>query len=125
MTGKITAPLASLIIASVLSGTAAADDLAQIRAISCGTDPAKASSVAMPTGSLFKRGHLQALAKNKDGDFPARSACYQRLFHAATAVSTARLSLSITSSICASSMINGGASMTWSPCLPSIVPLIG
>lgn len=70
MTGKITAPLASLIIASILSGTAAANDLAKIRAVACGTDPAKASSVSMPTGALFERGRLSALAQNKDGDFP-------------------------------------------------------
>ena len=45
--------------------------------------------------------------------------------HAASALSMAVDSLPTSSSICASSMINGGASSTWSPCCPSIVPDIG
>ncbi len=71
MTRTLITPLLSVAMTTVLSTSVMASDLANIHASACGTDPAKASSIAMPTGALFVRGTNLDHAANADEDFPA------------------------------------------------------
>lgn len=67
-----TAVFATAIAATALVSTGVvAADLSDIRAVSCGTDPAKSSQVAMRTGAVYKMGHRARLAENADSQFSA------------------------------------------------------
>mgnify|MGYP000194305955 CR=1 FL=1 len=71
MTRTVFASGLTAVLMAALSGQALAGGLGDINAVSCGTDPAKASRIAKPTGAVYEIGNPAILAAGADSQFPA------------------------------------------------------
>ncbi len=71
MTRNLLVSSATAIAIALASGQAIADDLADINAVSCGTDPSKSTRVGKPTGAIYEIGNTTIHAQNADNEFPA------------------------------------------------------
>lgn len=71
MTRNLLVSSATVIAIALASGQAVAGGLADINAVSCGTDPAKSTRVGKSTGAIYEINNPTIHAQNADNEFPA------------------------------------------------------